>query len=112
MSDEALALKKEQAENYVKLHPDAIDFDVLGALDVVVETLPGLYDASIKGESARRMGANQFHKRRRIVLIWSGHLSYFTAGVTYIMIKSEKRKVREINSDLSDSSYLSELWLV
>jgi hypothetical protein len=112
VSDEALALKKEQAKYYVELNADAITFDVLGLLDVVVISLPGLYDNSIKGDNARRQGAVQFHKRRKVLLIWSGYLTYFTAGVTNVMVNTEKHKVREINNDLSESSYLSELWLV
>lgn len=112
MSDEALALKSQQAKYYIELNADSVTFDVLDALDAVVVQLPGLYDDSIKGDGARRQGSVQFHKRRKTVLIWSGHLSYFTAGVTNITIDSEKHKVREINNDLSLSSYLSELWLV
>lgn len=112
MSTAALALKKQQAMYYVQLHADATTFQVLDNLDATVIELPGLYDDSRKSDGARKMGTNLHSKGRRVVLIWSGYLSYFTPGVTNITIKGEKHKVRKINDDLSDSSYLSELWLV
>ena len=111
MSDEALALKSEQAKYFIELNADSIEFDVLDALDAVVISLPGLYDNSFKGTNARRMGANQFHKGRKLVFIWSGYLSYFTAGVTNVTVDGTKYNVREIETDKSLSSYISALWL-
>lgn len=112
MSTDALALKKEQARYSIELSPDSIEFDVLGLLDAVVISLPGLLDNSILGENARRMGANQFHKRRIILYMWTGYMSYITPGVTSVSANGVKYKVREVINDKSESSYVSALWLV
>jgi len=113
MSDEALTLKKQQVEEYIKCHPDSIEFDVLdGPGGSVVTSVSGFFDNPVKGEDARQMGAVEWHKRTPHLTIYTGNASLFTPGTTYVSVDSVEYKVREMSDDKSPGSYQTVLWLV
>lgn len=116
MSEEALALKRQQMEDYFLLHPDKIDIYVLSGKkgSAVLPLVPGLFDSPIKGEDARQMGAVEFHKRTPSLSIYTGNSSRFTSGTTWVRIGTDTKeyKVREKSPDKTPGSYQTILWLV
>ena len=113
MSDDAVALKKQQTEDMIEYSPDAVDCDILdGPGGSVVRTIPGIFAFPVQGEDARQMGAVEWHKRRPTLTIYTGNSQYFTNGTTWVKIDGVEYKVRERVDDQTPGCYLTVLWLV
>lgn len=106
MSLEALAIKKEQTENYFIFHPDSVTVVVEGS----GVSFPALYDNATF--SNNRDGANVTQQKP------VPHLTIFSGWESSVKrhdkvtFNGVTREVNAVKTDFTDSTFQAEIWLV
>ena len=106
MSAAARELKKQQAENYIRLHPDSQDIQVVGG-----PVFRGIFDSMVAADEGDG-GFRPIKYARYTVTFYIGDRGLFTAGETRVKVGGKTYEVNFVQCDGDGVDHLGALWLV